>query len=46
MLASLNHANIAAIHGIEQNAIVMELVEGEDLDSVGAVSPSVLPKRV
>jgi serine/threonine-protein kinase len=31
VLASLNHPNIAAIYGIEQNAIVMELVEGEDL---------------
>jgi eukaryotic-like serine/threonine-protein kinase len=30
-LASLNHPHIAAIYGIEQNAIVMELVEGEDL---------------
>jgi tRNA A-37 threonylcarbamoyl transferase component Bud32 len=36
MLAALNHSNIAAIYGIEQGgieqgAIVMELVEGEDL---------------
>src|SRR5580704_9061643 len=31
VLASLNHPNIAAIYGIEQNAIVMELVEGEEL---------------
>src|SRR5438309_4409641 len=31
VLASLNHPNIAAIYGIEQDAIVMELVEGEDL---------------
>src|SRR5260370_33714679 len=29
VLASLNHPNIAAIYGIEQGAIVMELVEGE-----------------
>ena len=29
-LASLNHPNIAAIYGIEQSAIVMELVEGAD----------------
>src|SRR5579883_723353 len=28
LLASLNHPNIAAIYGIEQGAIVMELVEG------------------
>ena len=31
LLASLNHANIAAIYGIEACAIVMELVEGADL---------------
>src|SRR5256884_2963478 len=30
-LAALNHPNIAAIYGIEQGAIVMELVPGEDL---------------
>lgn len=31
VLASLNHPRIAAIHGLEQNAIVMELVEGVTL---------------
>src|SRR5262245_19495218 len=31
VLASLNHPNIAAIYGLEQNALVMELVEGADL---------------
>jgi serine/threonine-protein kinase len=35
VLASLNHSNIAHIHGLEESgevrAIVMELVEGEDL---------------
>src|ERR1700676_3760991 len=31
VLASLNHPNIAAIYGVEQSAIVMELVEGCDL---------------
>jgi serine/threonine-protein kinase len=31
VLASLNHPNIASIYGIEQGAIVMELVEGADL---------------
>src|SRR6266700_3615369 len=30
MLAALNHPNIAAVHGIEECAIVMELVEGEN----------------
>ena len=28
VLAALNHPNIAAIYGIEQSALVMELVEG------------------
>src|SRR3954468_24583805 len=31
VLAAVNHPNIAAIYGIEAGAIVMELVEGEDL---------------
>jgi serine/threonine-protein kinase len=31
VLASLNHPNIAAIYGIEQGAIVMELIEGAGL---------------
>src|SRR6516165_7726904 len=31
MLAALNHPNIAAIYGIEQGALVMELVPGEEL---------------
>ena len=31
VLASLNHPNIAAVYGIEQGAIVMELIEGADL---------------
>jgi Tol biopolymer transport system component/predicted Ser/Thr protein kinase len=30
-LASLNHPNIAAVYGVEAGAIVMELVEGEEL---------------
>src|SRR5579863_9319238 len=29
LLASLNHTNIAAIYGLEDRALVMELVEGE-----------------
>ena len=37
VLASLNHPNIAAIHGLEETdgavALVMELVEGEDLSA-------------
>ncbi|HYL36981.1 MAG TPA: protein kinase [Bryobacteraceae bacterium] len=31
VLASLNHPNIAQIYGVEQRALVMELVEGEAL---------------
>jgi len=31
VLASLNHPNIAAIYGVEDRALVMELVEGENL---------------
>src|SRR5712691_2233778 len=31
VLASLNHPNIAQIYGLQDNAIVMELVEGETL---------------
>src|ERR1700745_1892379 len=30
VLASLNHPNIAAIYGVEERALVMELVEGVD----------------
>jgi eukaryotic-like serine/threonine-protein kinase len=32
-LASLNHPNIAGIYGIERRALIMELVEGEDLST-------------
>src|SRR6202140_4912902 len=31
MLAAMNHPNIATVYGIEQGALVMELVEGADL---------------
>jgi serine/threonine protein kinase len=31
VLASLNHRNIAQIYGVEERALVMELVEGENL---------------
>ena len=31
MLAALNHPNIAQIYGLEQRALVMELVEDETL---------------
>jgi Tol biopolymer transport system component len=42
VLASLNHPNIAAIYGIETNALVMELVDGEDLSTVIARGPMAL----
>jgi serine/threonine-protein kinase len=36
VLASLNHPNIAAIYGVEERALVMELVEGPTLaDRIG-----------
>ena len=31
LLASLNHPHIAQIYAVEENALVMELVEGETL---------------
>jgi len=31
VVASLNHPNIAAIYGVEERALVLELVEGENL---------------
>ncbi|HUF23502.1 MAG TPA: protein kinase [Vicinamibacterales bacterium] len=38
-LASLNHPHIAQIYGVEDNALVMELVEGEDLSARIARGP-------
>jgi len=37
VLATLNHPNIAAIYGLEANAIIMELVEGRTLADIGAL---------
>src|ERR1051326_6125113 len=39
VLASLNHPNIAAIYGVEQGALVMELVEGSTLAGRIAAGP-------
>ena len=39
VLASLNHPHIAHVYGIEDNALVMELVEGEDLSQRIARGP-------
>jgi serine/threonine protein kinase len=44
VLASLNHPNIAAIYGVEERALVMELVEGPTLADRIAQSP--LPVEV
>jgi serine/threonine-protein kinase len=39
VLASLNHPNIAAIHGVEERALVLELVEGQTLAERIAAGP-------
>src|SRR5919112_1394880 len=39
VLASLNHPNIAAIHGVEEAALVMEWVEGATLGEHIALGP-------
>jgi Tol biopolymer transport system component len=39
VLASLNHPHIAHVYGIEDGALVMELVEGEDLSARIARGP-------
>jgi serine/threonine-protein kinase len=45
VLASLNHPNIAAIYDVEQNAIVMELVEGTDLKGPVSVDTAIAYAR-
>jgi Tol biopolymer transport system component len=39
VLAALNHPNIAMIHGVEENALVMELVPGPTLAEMIASGP-------
>src|SRR6185503_17965461 len=39
VLASLNHPNIAHVYGVESGALVMELVDGEDLSQRLARGP-------
>ena len=39
MLASLNHPNIAILYGIENRALVMELVSGPTLEERTAAGP-------
>ena len=45
VLAALNHQNIAAIYGLEDHAIVMELVEGETLKGPFAAGDSPQVRR-
>jgi Tol biopolymer transport system component/predicted Ser/Thr protein kinase len=42
VLAALNHPNIAAIYGVEDSALVMELVEGETLGEIIRRGPAPL----
>src|SRR5215471_378580 len=39
VLASLNHPNIAAIYGVEERALILELVEGQTLAERIAAGP-------
>jgi serine/threonine-protein kinase len=39
LLASLNHPNIAAIYGLDEGALVLELVEGSTLAELTAAGP-------
>ena len=43
VLASLNHPNIGQIYGVEDHALVLELVEGPTLADVIAASPDGIP---
>src|SRR2546423_6214602 len=46
VLASLNHPNIAAIYGVEERALVMELVEGPTLAERIAQGPIPLDEAI
>src|ERR687888_1700169 len=46
VLASLNHPHIAAIYGVEERALVMELVEGQTLAERIAQGPIPLDESV
>jgi len=46
VLASLNHPNIAAIYGVEERALVMELVEGPTLAERVAQGPIPLDEAI
>ena len=46
VLAALNHPNIAAIYGVEERALVMELVEGPSLAERSARGPMALEEAL
>ena len=46
VLAALNHPNIAAIYGVEENALVMELVPGATLEEKIAAGPIALDEAL
>jgi hypothetical protein len=50
VLASLNHPNVAGIHGLEESAgqhyLVLEFVEGESLDAVLERGPMPIPDAI
>src|ERR1051326_400998 len=46
VLASLNHPNVAAIYGVEERALVMELVEGPTLAERIAEGPIALDEAL
>src|SRR5262245_27881029 len=46
ILASLNHPNIAAIYGLEETALVLELVEGPTLAELTASGPLPIPEAL
>ena len=46
VLASMNHPNIAAVFGVEERALVMELVEGPTLEERIAQGPIPVPEAL
>jgi serine/threonine-protein kinase len=46
VLASLNHPNIAAIYGFEQDALILEFVEGPTLADLIAAAPLPIPEAL
>jgi serine/threonine-protein kinase len=46
VLASMNHPNIAAIHGVEERVLILELVEGPTLAERLAARPIPVPEAL